>query len=93
MILPFFHQKPQVELDQIQDMLNQTFSLSYMIVNLFTMEYWKQVASVFAKIGLETCIGGIILGAVVAKIGYWVAYYFIIGYRTRKADRKQRNVV
>jgi uncharacterized protein (DUF2062 family) len=82
-----------VALDQIQEMLNQTFSLSYMIVNLFTIEYWKQVASVFTKIGLETCIGGIILGAVVAKIGYWVTYYFIIGYRTRKADRKQRNVV
>ncbi|MDH4203625.1 MAG: DUF2062 domain-containing protein [Phycisphaerae bacterium] len=93
MILPFFHQKPRVELNQIQEMLNQTFSLSYMIVNLFTLEYWKQVASVFTKIGLETCIGGIILGAVVAKIGYWVAYYFIIGYRTRKADRKQRNIV
>jgi len=93
MVLAFFHQKPQVELDQIEAMLNQTFSLSYMIVNLFTMEYWKQVAEVFTKIGLETCIGGVILGTLVALASYWTAFYFIIGYRTRKADRKRRNVV
>ena len=87
-VLPFFHEKPQVELDQIQTLLDQTFSLSYMLVNLFTADYWKQVGSVSSKIGLETLIGGIILGAIVAKIGYWVSYYFIIGYRTRKKMRK-----
>ena len=59
-----------------------------MLVNLFTADYWKQVGSVSSKIGLETLIGGIILGAIVAKIGYWVSYYFIIGYRTRKKMRK-----
>lgn len=87
-VLPFFRQKPQVELDQIQTLLNQTFSLNYMLPHLFTADYWKQVGSVCAQIGLETLIGGIILGAIVAKIGYWIAYYFIIGYRTRKQVRK-----
>lgn len=88
LILPFFHEKPQVELDQIQALLNQTFSLKYMLTHLFTAGYWKEAATVFAQIGLETCIGGIILGAVVAKLSYWLAYYFIIGYRTRKRGRK-----
>lgn len=87
-ILPIFHQKPQVEIDQIQDMLNQTFSPSYMLVNLFTADYWKQAAAVFTKIGLETCIGGLILGTIAALISYRIAFYFIIGYRTRKAERK-----
>ncbi|MHC5102437.1 MAG: hypothetical protein ACYSOQ_03365, partial [Planctomycetota bacterium] len=58
------------------------------ILNLFTTDYWKQVAAVFTKIGLETFIGGIILGAIAAKISYWIAYYFIIGYRTRKQTRR-----
>ena len=89
MIVAFFHQKPQLELNHIQEMLNQTFSPSYMIVNLFTLDYWKQAAAVFTKIGLEMCIGGIVLGLVAAGIGYWFAFYFIIGYRTRKADRKR----
>ena len=87
-VLPFFHEKPQVELDQIQHLLDQTFSLSYMLVNFFTSDYWKQVGHIFTKVGLEMFIGGIILGAIVAKIGYWVSFYFIIGYRTRKHDRK-----
>jgi len=86
-VLPFFHQKPKVELDQIQALLHQTFSLNYMLTKLFTVDYWKQVGSVCTTIGLETLIGGIILGAIVAKVSYWFAYYFIIGYRTRKQTR------
>jgi uncharacterized protein (DUF2062 family) len=88
-ILPFLHQKPQVELDQIQEMVTQTFSLSHMVINLFTVDYWKQVAAVFTNIGLETCIGGTILGIIAASAGYWIAFYFIIGYRTRQTDRKR----
>ena len=87
-VLPFFHQKPQVEIDQVQPLLDQIFSLNYMLVYFFTSDYWKQVWAVFTKIGLETLIGGIILGAIVAKISYWIAYYFIIGYRTRKHSRR-----
>ena len=93
LILPFFHQKPQVELDQLEAMLSQTFSPSYMIVNLFTADYWKQAAAVFTNIGLEMCIGGVILGTLVALASYWIAFYFIIGYRTRKAERKQRKAM
>ena len=87
-LLPFFHNKPEVELNQIQTMINQIFSLNYALVNLFTADYWKQVWDVFMAIGLETLLGGIILGAIVAKISYWIAYYFIIGYRTRKQTRR-----
>jgi uncharacterized protein (DUF2062 family) len=46
------------------------------------------VGAVFKTIGLETFIGGVVLGFIVAKIGYWISYYFIIGYRTRKQTRK-----
>ena len=88
LIVHFFHQKPQVELDQIQALIDQTFSLNYMLLHLFTADYWRQVGTVFTMIGLETFIGGVILGTIVAKIGYWIAYYFIIGYRTRKKERK-----
>ncbi|MEN8126178.1 MAG: DUF2062 domain-containing protein [Planctomycetota bacterium] len=90
-VLPFFREKPKVELDQIQTLLNQTFSLNYILRNLFTADYWRQVGTVCTQIGLETLIGGIILGAVVAKLSYWFAYYFIVGYRTRKNNRGRLN--
>jgi len=85
----FFRPKPQVELDQIEAMISQTFSLSHMLSNFFTADYWKQAAEVFAKVGLETLIGGIILGVLVALVGYWISYYFIIGYRTRQQQRRR----
>ena len=92
LVLPFFKEKPQteaeLELAQMQSLLNQTFSLDMMLPNLFDAAYWKQVASVFTQIGLETFIGGLILGILVALIGYRIAFYFIIGYRTRKQSRK-----
>lgn len=88
LVLSFSRPRPQVELDQIQELLNQTFSLKYMLMHLFSAEYWKQIASVFTQIGLETLIGGVILGTIAAKIGYWIGYYFIIGYRTRKQARR-----
>ena len=75
-------------LAQMQSLLNQTFSLDMMLPNLFDAAYWKQVASVFTQIGLETFIGGLILGILIALIGYRIAFYFIIGYRTRKQSRK-----
>ena len=88
-ILPLLHRKPQVDPDQVQQLLNQTFSFRYMLSNLFTAEYWKQAAGVFTKIGLEMCIGGVILGLIAALASYYFSFYFIIGYRTRKATRKQ----
>lgn len=88
LLLPFIRNKPQVELDQLQTLIDQVFSIKYMLVHFFTAGYWKQVWAVFTEIGLETCIGGIILGLIVAVTGYWIAYYFVIGYRTRKKNRK-----
>jgi hypothetical protein len=55
-LLPFFHDQPEVEMDQIQTLINQTFSLSYALGNCFTIDYWKQVGAVFKTIGLETFI-------------------------------------
>jgi uncharacterized protein (DUF2062 family) len=87
-LVPFFYDKPRIEPEQFQSLFEQTFSLIYVLQNLFEAHYWKQVWDILKAIGLETLIGGIVLGFIVAKIGYWFGYYFIIGYRTRKQIRK-----
>jgi uncharacterized protein (DUF2062 family) len=87
-LVQFYQNKPRFELEQIQAMFEHTFSLNYMFSHLFTIEYWKQASQVFTQIGLEMFFGGIILGTFAANIAYWNAYYFIIGYRTRKQARK-----
>ena len=92
LILPLLHQKPQVDPDQVQHLLNKTFSLRYMLSNLFSADYWKQAAAVFTKIGLETCIGGVLLGTLLGLVSYWISFYFIIGYRTRKQNRQRPDV-
>lgn len=88
-VLPYFNNKPEVEIEQVEEMIGQTFSLGYMFSHLFTAAYWQQVWTVFTKIGLETFIGGIIIGVVLAKIGYWISYYCILGYRSRRQTRQR----
>lgn len=88
MIVALFQNTPRVELEQIQALFEQTLSLNYMLIHFFTVDYWKQASHVFAQIGLEMFVGGIILGAIAANIVYWNTYYLIIGYRERKKARK-----
>jgi len=89
LILPLLHQKPQVEPEQMREIFTRTFSPSYMLAHIWTVDYWKQAVAVFTKIGIETCLGGVILGLIAAFVSYWLAFYFILGYRSRKAERKR----
>jgi len=89
-IASWFQQKPELDAEQLEEILHEQLSFWEMISNLFSYDYWKRIAGVFARIGLETCLGGVILGLLVALASYWLAYYSIIGYRTRKAERKRR---
>ena len=88
-ILSLFRTKTEVELQQLQALFTHTFSLETMVVNLFDPDYWKEVGRVFTLIGTETFIGGFILGLLAGLIGYRIAFYTIIGYRTRKQERRK----
>ena len=87
LFLGFFKYEQEISPDQVTEMLN-IFSVRVVITQLFTAEFWRQVATVFTVIGLETLVGGILLGLVIAKISYWAALSVINRYRKRKSNRR-----
>lgn len=87
-IVSFFQKKGAVDAEQLEAIFEEQLSFWEMIVNAFSYDYWKQVSITLARVGLEIFIGGVIIGAIVAGLAYWLAYYSIIGYRTRRKARK-----
>ena len=78
-----------VQTEQIHDIL-KVFSPVNLLTRFHTAAFWKELASVFAKIGLEITIGGFILGALAASIGYFVSLVLIRAYRAKKGIRRFR---
>jgi hypothetical protein len=77
---------------QVGDLLGRIFSLSNMLTRLHTAAFWKEVAVVFGKIGLEVTIGGFVLGTFAAIMGYFATYWLITIYRAKSGRRRFRQV-
>ncbi|HOK96077.1 MAG TPA: DUF2062 domain-containing protein [Anaerohalosphaeraceae bacterium] len=86
-VLSLFHKKAEVDAEQLEFILEEHLSFWEMIWHLFSYDYWKHLAAILAKIGLEIFIGGVILGIFIAAAGYWLTYKIIISYRRRKKKR------
>lgn len=89
MILKLFNYDHTVDPEQIDTMLG-IFSLKVVFTQFMTAEFWKQVSTVCMVIGLETLIGGLILGALAAKLSYWLSLGAINKYRKRKSRRRSQ---
>jgi uncharacterized protein (DUF2062 family) len=88
-ILSLFQYGHDVNPEQIDTMLD-IFSLRVIFTQCFTAEFWKQVSAVCMVIGLETLIGGLILGALAAKLSYWLSRAAINKYHRRKHKRREQ---
>lgn len=76
--------KPQYSSQQLEHIIENTFSADNIFGEFFTANFWKEVYSVSMAIGLEMLIGGIILGFIAGKIGYWISLKAIERYRRRR---------
>lgn len=90
LIVGLFEQEPTVEPEQMESMLERTLSLEQMFLEIFTAGFWKTLWSTFSQIGLEMLIGGILLGAIAAYIGYRLSLMVIIRFRHRRRFRRKR---
>jgi uncharacterized protein (DUF2062 family) len=75
---------------QVGDLLDRIFSLSNMLTKLHTATFWKEVAVVFGKIGMEVTIGGFVLGTLFAIMGYSATYWLVTTYRAKSGRRRFR---
>ena len=89
LILKLFNYDHNVDPEQIDAMLD-IFSIKVVCTQCHTAEFWKQVTTVCMVIGLETLIGGLILGALAAKLSYWLSLGAINKYHLRKTNRRKQ---
>lgn len=76
--------KPQLGSQQLEQMFENIFTTENLFHDVFTAQFWNDAYRAFMQIGLEITLGGIVLGAISAKIGYWVSLVLIQRYRRRK---------
>lgn len=79
-----------MDLNQITEMLGGLFTFSKMLTCLHSAAFWKDIAVVFGKIGLEITIGGLVLGSLAAAAGYFMTYNLVTKYRAKKGRRRFR---
>jgi hypothetical protein len=81
-----------VQPEQIGDLLGGVFSFPKMLTCLYSAEFWKDLANVFGKIGLEITIGGFILGTLTAITGYFAMRWIVITHRAKSGRRRFRHL-
>lgn len=83
-VMVLFRHQPAMNPEQIKDIFTETLSMGRVFADFFTLALWKQVWTVFLQIGVELFIGGLLLGFVVAKTGYWLSVTIIKRLRARR---------
>lgn len=76
---------------QVADLLGNLFSFHKMLTCLHTASFWKELAVVFGKIGLEVTIGGFVIGTIVAVSGYYASFYWVRHHRMKTGRRRFRH--
>ncbi len=89
-ILTFTSHKSQMTPEQIEQLFDTSLSFSRFLAEFYTITFWKDVISAMMKIGVETCIGSVILGAFFAGLTYRLTYNTVVFHRRRK-QQKQAN--
>jgi hypothetical protein len=78
--------------EQIGELLGGLFSFHNMLSCLYSAKFWKELAVVFGKIGLEVTIGGFVLGTLAAAIGYFTTYWIVSTHRAKSGRRRFRHL-
>lgn len=75
---------------QVADLLGNLFSFQNMLSCLHSTVFWKELAIVFGKIGLEVTIGGFVIGSILAALGYYASLHLIRYHRAKSGRRRFR---
>ena len=81
--LAWFKTAPALDKAKVSELLAKYFSFTEIITHFHKAQFWQQLGSFLSQIGLEVFIGGLIIGTVVATVGYIVVYKIIVRYRRK----------
>jgi len=82
-VFAFFRAEEKLAASEVTEMFKESLSFVHVMTGFYRSEFWGEVGSFLAKIGIEMFIGGLIIGCIVAVISYIVSYRLIDGYRRR----------
>lgn len=74
--------RPALGYEQVNEMLKNLRSFSYIISHIFEPEFWHEALSLLVKLGVELWVGSLLIAFIVGGIGYIVSYRTIVWYRT-----------
>ena len=75
--------------DEVMDMLTKLSSFR-VFIDIWSAEFWQQLAQLFIKIGFPLFVGSIILGLLIANIAYFTTYRLISWYRKKNPRRRHK---
>jgi uncharacterized protein (DUF2062 family) len=81
-----------VQPGQIGELLGNLFSFQNMLTCLYSSAFWKDLAKVFGKIGLEVTVGGFVLGTLAAILGYFATRWIVTTHRAKSGRRRFRHL-
>jgi len=82
-VVGIFRDTPPTDTAEVARILKQTLSFSTMTSAFTSTEFWKEMASLFGKIGLELMTGCLIMGVTIGVASYFLAYKIIVKHRLK----------
>lgn len=91
-VVSIFKHSPVTDLNQVTEILQRLFSLSSLTTVMTSADFWKEMASLFGKIGFELITGCLIVGVTLAVISYFATRKMIIVHRNKVAHSHRKKV-
>jgi len=87
-LIGFVTAKPDIAPEQMEELFEKTLSFYRFLTEIHSLDFWKEVSSALMKIGLETFIGGVIIGFLAARLTHWLTYNAVVLHRRRKQQKQ-----
>jgi uncharacterized protein len=72
----------------VEDLLHRMSSAGSIFTNFHHAAFWHELFDVLIKIGLELWVGCLIIGFLVAVVGYFLTRSFVVWHRRRNPRRR-----
>lgn len=92
-VVGLFRDSPPSDPDQVAEILARSFSFSSMVDAFSSSDFWKEMGTLFGKIGLELITGCLVLGTTFAIVFYFATYKIIIVHREKVARKHEKAAI
>lgn len=87
-VLTLLHTEPKLAPSEVAELFENFFFINRMIANLFSSEFWHQLADFLLQIGVELFIGGFLIGGIISVTAYFGTYHLVVWYRKKHPHRR-----